>query len=156
MSTTSAINGNHYEQLHQGRTNMYKSKVDVVLGAQWGDEGKGKVVDMLASEVDIVCRCQVSQIPKSKYFVKNQNEHQKTADNKQSSSYPCVKDTCRVRFVDADIVMQHLWCPRFNPHLQISQVDTLISHYYRLDRMLCFSVIVCMHVWTSSLVYASF
>lgn len=87
---------------------MYKSKVDVVLGAQWGDEGKGKVVDMLASEVDIVCRCQVSQIPKSKYFVKNQNEHQKTADNKQSSSYPCVKDTCRVRFVDADIVMQHL------------------------------------------------
>lgn len=50
---------------------MYKSKVDVVLGAQWGDEGKGKVVDMLASEVDIVCRCQVSQIPKSKYFEKN-------------------------------------------------------------------------------------
>ncbi|KAH8381237.1 hypothetical protein KR093_000305 [Drosophila rubida] len=58
MSTTSAINGNHYEQLHQGRTSMYKSKVDVVLGAQWGDEGKGKVVDMLASDVDIVCRCQ--------------------------------------------------------------------------------------------------
>ncbi|EDV91114.1 adenylosuccinate synthetase [Drosophila grimshawi] len=62
MSTTTiasnAVNGNHYEQLHQGRTKMYKSKVDVVLGAQWGDEGKGKVVDMLASEVDIVCRCQ--------------------------------------------------------------------------------------------------
>nr|CAD7395473.1 unnamed protein product [Timema poppensis] len=34
------------------------SKVTVVLGAQWGDEGKGKVVDMLATEVDIVCRCQ--------------------------------------------------------------------------------------------------
>ncbi|XP_022209436.1 adenylosuccinate synthetase [Drosophila obscura] len=58
MSTTNAINGNLYEKLHQGRTKMYKSKVDVVLGAQWGDEGKGKVVDMLASEVDIVCRCQ--------------------------------------------------------------------------------------------------
>ncbi|KAH8354147.1 hypothetical protein KR084_001693 [Drosophila pseudotakahashii] len=54
----SATNGTHYEQLHQGRTKMYKSKVDVVLGAQWGDEGKGKVVDMLASDVDIVCRCQ--------------------------------------------------------------------------------------------------
>lgn len=40
---------------------MYKSKVGVVLGAQWGDEGKGKVVDMLALEVDIVCRCQVSK-----------------------------------------------------------------------------------------------
>lgn len=55
----SVMNGNHYENLHERRLNMYKSKVDVVLGAQWGDEGKGKVVDMLASEVDIVCRCQV-------------------------------------------------------------------------------------------------
>ncbi|PSN35890.1 Adenylosuccinate synthetase [Blattella germanica] len=34
------------------------SKVTVVLGAQWGDEGKGKVVDMLAIDADIVCRCQ--------------------------------------------------------------------------------------------------
>lgn len=62
METSTAVNnvvnGNNYEQLHQGRMNMYKSKVNVVLGAQWGDEGKGKVVDMLASEVDIVCRCQ--------------------------------------------------------------------------------------------------
>ncbi|XP_073815810.1 adenylosuccinate synthetase [Musca autumnalis] len=54
----SVMNGNHYEELHQRRLNMYKSKVDVVLGAQWGDEGKGKVVDMLALDVDIVCRCQ--------------------------------------------------------------------------------------------------
>lgn len=35
------------------------SKVTVVLGAQWGDEGKGKVVDMLATHSDMVCRCQV-------------------------------------------------------------------------------------------------
>ncbi|KAK0097622.1 hypothetical protein PV326_000585 [Microctonus aethiopoides] len=34
------------------------SKVTIVLGAQWGDEGKGKVVDMLAANADIVCRCQ--------------------------------------------------------------------------------------------------
>ncbi|XP_034940912.1 adenylosuccinate synthetase [Chelonus insularis] len=34
------------------------AKVTVVLGAQWGDEGKGKVVDMLAADADIVCRCQ--------------------------------------------------------------------------------------------------
>lgn len=32
-----------------------------MLGAQWGDEGKGKVVDMLATKMDIVCRCQVSK-----------------------------------------------------------------------------------------------
>lgn len=35
------------------------NKVTVVLGAQWGDEGKGKVVDLLATESDMVCRCQV-------------------------------------------------------------------------------------------------
>src|SRR5690606_29848107 len=30
----------------------------VVVGAQWGDEGKGKIVDVLAPEVDIVARYQ--------------------------------------------------------------------------------------------------
>lgn len=30
-----------------------------VLGSQWGDEGKGKLVDILAQEYDIVARCQV-------------------------------------------------------------------------------------------------
>jgi len=30
----------------------------VVLGAQWGDEGKGKLIDLLADQFDIVCRCQ--------------------------------------------------------------------------------------------------
>ncbi|XP_060687277.1 adenylosuccinate synthetase isozyme 2 [Hemiscyllium ocellatum] len=34
------------------------NRVTVVLGAQWGDEGKGKVVDLLAQDADIVCRCQ--------------------------------------------------------------------------------------------------
>lgn len=37
------------------------NRVTVVLGAQWGDEGKGKVVDLLATEADLVCRCQVSK-----------------------------------------------------------------------------------------------
>lgn len=35
------------------------SRVTVVLGAQWGDEGKGKVVDLLATDADIISRCQV-------------------------------------------------------------------------------------------------
>uniref|UniRef100_W5LZC8 Adenylosuccinate synthetase n=1 Tax=Lepisosteus oculatus TaxID=7918 RepID=W5LZC8_LEPOC len=35
-----------------------RNQVTVVLGAQWGDEGKGKVVDLLAMDADIVCRCQ--------------------------------------------------------------------------------------------------
>ena len=32
--------------------------VSVVVGAQWGDEGKGKIVDMLTDKVDIVARYQ--------------------------------------------------------------------------------------------------
>ncbi|CAC5365134.1 purA [Mytilus coruscus] len=35
-----------------------KKPVTVVLGTQWGDEGKGKIVDMIASDADICCRCQ--------------------------------------------------------------------------------------------------
>lgn len=35
-----------------------ENKVKVVLGAQWGDEGKGKLVDLLAENADIVARCQ--------------------------------------------------------------------------------------------------
>lgn len=38
------------------------NRATVVLGAQWGDEGKGKVVDLLATEADIVCRCQVGRM----------------------------------------------------------------------------------------------
>lgn len=30
----------------------------VVLGLQWGDEGKGKVIDLLAADADLVVRCQ--------------------------------------------------------------------------------------------------
>lgn len=32
--------------------------VDVILGLQWGDEGKGKIVDFLADKYDLVCRFQ--------------------------------------------------------------------------------------------------
>ncbi len=31
---------------------------DLVVGIQWGDEGKGKIVDMLAQKYDMVCRSQ--------------------------------------------------------------------------------------------------
>ena len=33
-------------------------KVDVVLGLQWGDEGKGKVVDVLTPNYDVIARFQ--------------------------------------------------------------------------------------------------
>jgi len=39
----------------------HENKVNVVLGAQWGDEGKGKIVDLLCQKADVVCRCQVGR-----------------------------------------------------------------------------------------------
>ena len=32
--------------------------VTVLIGAQWGDEGKGKIIDVLAPEADVVARYQ--------------------------------------------------------------------------------------------------
>ena len=37
---------------------MSKGKVEVLLGLQWGDEGKGKVVDVLTPEYDVIARFQ--------------------------------------------------------------------------------------------------
>ena len=34
-------------------------QVAAVLGSQWGDEGKGKLVDILAQQYDVVARAQV-------------------------------------------------------------------------------------------------
>jgi adenylosuccinate synthase len=37
---------------------MWHVPATVIVGAQWGDEGKGKIVDLLAAESDLVCRYQ--------------------------------------------------------------------------------------------------
>ena len=31
---------------------------NIVVGTQWGDEGKGKIIDILASRADVVVRSQ--------------------------------------------------------------------------------------------------
>jgi adenylosuccinate synthase len=41
--------------MHNKHENM---KVDVLLGLQWGDEGKGKIVDVLTPSYDVVARFQ--------------------------------------------------------------------------------------------------
>jgi len=46
-----------------------KQPVTVVLGTQWGDEGKGKIVDMIAADADICCRCQVCFISCIRIFL---------------------------------------------------------------------------------------
>lgn len=35
-----------------------KNKISVLVGLQWGDEGKGKIVDMLSKDFDVVARYQ--------------------------------------------------------------------------------------------------
>ena len=39
-------------------SNIIMSKVDVLLGLQWGDEGKGKIVDVLTPNYDVIARFQ--------------------------------------------------------------------------------------------------
>ena len=34
------------------------NRCDLIVGIQWGDEGKGKIVDLLAQNYDVVCRYQ--------------------------------------------------------------------------------------------------
>ena len=43
--------------LKRRKSGAAPSKVSVVLGSQWGDEGKGKLVDILAQDADVVARC---------------------------------------------------------------------------------------------------
>src|SRR5262245_22103206 len=40
------------------RARMRYVPATVIVGAQWGDEGKGKIVDLLAHDSDLVCRYQ--------------------------------------------------------------------------------------------------
>jgi len=42
------------------------AQVVTVLGTQWGDEGKGKLVDILARDFDVVARAQVRWLEKEK------------------------------------------------------------------------------------------
>ena len=45
--------------LTRAAAEKFEAQVAVVLGTQWGDEGKGKLVDILAQQYDIVARAQV-------------------------------------------------------------------------------------------------
>eukprot|EP00271_Cylindrocystis_brebissonii_P000225 TRINITY_DN10272_c0_g1_i1.p1 TRINITY_DN10272_c0_g1~~TRINITY_DN10272_c0_g1_i1.p1 ORF type:complete len:531 (-),score=109.35 TRINITY_DN10272_c0_g1_i1:835-2427(-) len=47
--STAASASSHWQSLN---------RVCAVLGSQWGDEGKGKLVDILAQHYDVVARCQ--------------------------------------------------------------------------------------------------
>ena len=44
--------------MHYALCTMHYLMIIVIIGAQWGDEGKGKVVDLLADRFDVVARYQ--------------------------------------------------------------------------------------------------
>ncbi|MDR0792540.1 MAG: adenylosuccinate synthetase, partial [Chitinophagaceae bacterium] len=52
--------------------NKKQTMVDVILGLQWGDEGKGKVVDFFAPEYDVVSRFQGGPNAGHTLYVNNQ------------------------------------------------------------------------------------
>lgn len=61
VSTTrsEAVVADGQQQQQNGEYYSSLSQVCAVLGTQWGDEGKGKLVDILARRYDVVARCQV-------------------------------------------------------------------------------------------------
>lgn len=50
-------------------------KVDVVLGLQWGDEGKGKVVDVLTPAYQVIARFQGDPMQASHSILKAKNTY---------------------------------------------------------------------------------
>lgn len=54
----SMVPGENTETESRRRRGMEENMVKAIVGANWGDEGKGKITDMMAQEADIVIRFQ--------------------------------------------------------------------------------------------------
>ena len=52
LDCAECINFEHFER------NGIKMPASIVVGTQWGDEGKGKIIDIIASRADVVVRSQ--------------------------------------------------------------------------------------------------
>ena len=63
------------------------AQVAVVLGTQWGDEGKGKLVDILAQQYDIVARAQVPELSSTQRTC--MLEHEWQGGNSRSGPSQC-------------------------------------------------------------------
>ena len=83
-----------------------------VIGAQWGDEGKGKVVDWLASRADIVVRFQGG----------HNAGHTLVVGNEPGIGVGCRDGACQFRLdtlaIDYQILAndaEFVWLNRFTP-----------------------------------------
>ena len=52
-----------------------------IIGTQWGDEGKGKIVDWLSSKVDVVVRFQGGNNAGHTIQIKNKSTNTDTTKN---------------------------------------------------------------------------
>ena len=60
ISIANMVDTGHLYGVNSHLNEIHKPNlVTAVIGAQWGDEGKGKIVDLLAQDAHVVCRCQV-------------------------------------------------------------------------------------------------
>ena len=80
------------------------ASVTVVLGAQWGDEGKGKLVDILSAEVDICARCAGGNNAGHTIVVPNGSGGSKTYGFHLLPSGMLLKLTSRILQSDSDVV----------------------------------------------------
>jgi len=105
----------------------------VVIGAQWGDEGKGKIVDFLAENADIVVR----------FNGGNNAGHTVKADGRTYKLHLLPSGVVRNKMVvigngvvvDPKILLEEMEMLRgmgYEPNLALSDRAHVIMHYHRL------------------------
>lgn len=105
----------------------------VVVGAQWGDEGKGKIVDFLAEKADVVVR----------FNGGNNAGHTVIAGGKTFKLHLIPSGVVRKKLiviangmvVDPKVLLEEIEMLRkmgFEPNLAISEKAHVIMHYHRL------------------------
>ncbi|EAZ28254.1 hypothetical protein OsJ_12226 [Oryza sativa Japonica Group] len=90
----------------QGRLESL-SQVAGVLGTQWGDEGKGKLVDILAQRFDIVARCQLEMLEKQYHDELRMEYEGKTFSNRTADNQPDVVDKSDTKEADDHMEDSH-------------------------------------------------
>ncbi len=109
--------------------------VSVVVGCQWGDEGKGKIVDLLSEKADIVARYQGG--PNAGHTVVHQGEqtilHQIPSGILHEDVTCCLGNGCVIdpRVLFEEIAMLEEKGVKLDGRLFISQKAHLIMPYHR-------------------------
>lgn len=109
--------------------------VSVVVGCQWGDEGKGKIVDLLSERTDVVARYQGG--PNAGHTVVHEGEqtilHQIPSGILHPSTTCCLGNGCVIdpRILFTEIEMLEAKGVKVKDRLFISQKAHLIMPYHR-------------------------